>query len=191
MRKEVTLRMEESRFDQFMGFIRLYSEVEIISEGQCRRTGRGGRPKRASKPVTKAFCYRYQDKAVRLMNLYKGLVALGWISSDTDCQQFIDLFGGGDFRGRIVWTGPANVLAELFRRLVNERQLVGLPEKHSLWVMVNGHFWHKEKNEVFGTERLRNTHIPFKQSQTIAYLVDLLDPENALDDIRKTMESQR
>ena len=191
MRKEVTLRMEESRFDQFMGFIRLYSEVEIISEGQCRRTGRGGRPKRASKPVTKAFCYRYQDKAVRLMNLYKGLVALGWISSDTDCQQFIDLFGGGDFRGRIVWTGPANVLAELFRRLVNERQLVGLPEKHSLWVMVNGHFWHKEKNEVFGTERLRNTHIPFKQSQTIAYLVDLLDPENTLDDIRKTMESQR
>lgn len=191
MRKEVTLRMEESRFDQFMGFIRLYSEVEIISEGQCRRTGRGGRPKRASKPVTKAFCYRYQDKAVRLMMLYKGLVALGWISSDTDCQQFIDLFGGGDFRGRIVWTGPANVLAELFRRLVNERQLVGLPEKHSLWVMVNGHFWNKEKNEVFGTERLRNTHIPFKQSQTIAYLVDLLDPENALDDIRKMMESQR
>lgn len=191
MRKEVTLRMEESRFDQFMGFIRLYSEVEIISEGQCKRTGRGGRPKRASKPVTKGFCYRCQNEAVRLMMLYKGLVALGWISSDTDCQQFIDLFGGGDFRGRIVWTGPANVLAELFRRLVNERQLVGLPEKHSLWVMVNGHFWNKEKNEVFGTERLRNTHIPFKQSQTIAYLVDLLDPENALDDIRKMMESQR
>lgn len=191
MRKEVTLRMEESRFDQFMGFIRLYSEVEIISEGQCKRSGKGGRPKRAGKPVVKAFCYNAQGESARLMLLCQGLKSLGWISSDTDCQQFVDLFGGGDYRGRIVWTGPANVLAELFRRLVNERQLVELPEKHSLWVMVNGHFWHKEKNEVFGTERLRNTHIPFKQSQVIAYLVDMLDPKNTLDDIRKMMESQR
>lgn len=191
MKKEVTLRLEESTFDRFMSFIRLYPGVEIVGETQCKRSGRGGRPKRASKPVVKAFCYNGQDEAVRLMTLFKGLTALGWISRDTDCQQFIDLFGGGDYRGRIVWTGPANVLAELFRRLVNERQLVELPEKHSLWVMVNGHFWHKEKNEVFGTERLRNTHIPFKQSQVIAYLVDMLDPKNTLDDIRKMMESQR
>ena len=176
MRKEVTLRMEESRFDQFMGFIRLYSEVEIISEGQCRRTGRGGRPKRASKPVTKAFCYRYQDKAVRLMNLYKGLVALGWISSDTDCQLFIDLFGGGDCTQRIVWMDDVNTLADLFRRLVSVERLVAVQSPYGLWQMVDGHFWEKEGNKPFGNERLRKTHTPQEKSRHINYLVNILHP---------------
>jgi hypothetical protein len=82
-------------------------------------------------------------------------------------------------------------LTELFRRLVKERGLVALPEKHSLWVMVNGHFWEKEQKQEFGTDRLRNTHIPYRQSQTIAYLVDMLDPKYALEDLKMMMESQR
>ena len=191
MIKEVTLRMEESSYEQFMGFIRLYKQVEVVSEGEARRTGRGGRPRRAGRPVVKAFNYHGRDKAVRLMLLYKGLKALGWIAADTDCQWFIDLFSGGDFRQHIIWTGHANTLTELFRRLVKERGLVALPEKHSLWVMVNGHFWEKEQKQEFGTDRLRNTHIPYRQSQTIAYLVDMLDPKYALEDLKMMMESQR
>ena len=129
--------------------------------------------------------------AARLMMLCKALKALGWIDGETDCQAFIDLFSGGEFRRHIVWTGQANVLAELFRRLVKERGLVALPEKHSLWVTVNGHFWDKEKNQEFGADRLRNTHLPYSQGQTIAYLVDMLDPKYTLDDIRMMIESQR
>ena len=191
MTREVTLRIEESSYEQFMGFIRLYQQVEVVSEGETAQRGRGGRPRRAGKPVVKAFSYHGRDKAARLLMLCKGLKALGWIDQKTDCQAFIDLFSGGAFRQHIIWTGQANVLAELFRRLVKERGLVTLPMKHSLWVMVNGHFWEKEKNQEFGTDRLRNTHIPYKQGQTIAYLVDLLDPNNSLDDIRMMIESQR
>lgn len=200
MEREVTLRVEESIYEQFMGSISLFRQVRVVSTSTASTgsatssmaaKGRGGRPKRAGRPVVKAFIYQGQNKAARLMQLCKALKALGWIAADTDMQQFIDMFSGGDFRQHIVWTGQANALAELFRRLVKERGLVVLPEKHSLWVTVNGHFWDKEKNQEFGTDRLRNTHIPYNQGQTIAYLVDMLDPKYTLDDIRMMIESQR
>ena len=191
MYKEVTLRVEESIFEQFMGTISLLKQVDVVSACSVAARGRGGRPRRTGKPVVKAFSYHAKNMAARLMMLCKALKALGWIDGETDCQAFIDLFSGGEFRRHIVWTGQANVLAELFRRLVKERCLVALPEKHSLWVTVNGHFWDKLKNQEFGTERLRNTHIPYNQGQTIAYLVDLLDQKYTLDDIRMMIESQR
>ena len=167
MQREVTLRVDEAIYAQFMGTISLFRQVEVVGECEVNRRGRGGRP------------------------LCKALKALGWIDRETDCQAFIDLFSGGEFRRHIVWTGQANVLAELFRRLVKERSLVALPEKHSLWVTVNGHFWDKQNNQEFGTERLRNTHIPYNQGQTIAYLVDMLDQKYTLDDLRMMIESQR
>jgi hypothetical protein len=195
MEIEVTLRVEESIYEQFMGSIGLYKHVTVVSTSTVRHAqrpqGRGGRHKRTGSPVVKAFDYQCRNKAARLMMLCKALKALGWIDGDTDCQWFIDLFSGGEFRQHIIWTGQANTLAELFRRLVNERGLLALPEKHSLWVTVNGHFWYKQKNQEFGTDRLRNTHIPYNQGQTIAYLVDMLDPEYTLDDIRMMIESQR
>lgn len=191
MQREVTLRVEESVYEQFMGSISLFRQVEVVGVCSVTARGRKGRPKRAGKPVVKAFRYQAKNMGARLMMLCKALKALGWIDGDTDYQAFIDLFSGGEFRRHIVWTGQANVLAELFRRLVKERCLVALPEKHSLWVTVNGHFWDKLKNQEFGTERLRNTHIPYNQGQTIAYLVDMLDQKYTLDDIRLMIESQR
>lgn len=196
MEREVTLRVEESIYEQFIGSISLYKQVKVVSAssastGSATSRGRGGRPKQAGKPVVKAFDYQAENKAARLMWFCKALKALGWIDGGTDCQMFIDLFSGGDFRHHVIWTGQANILAELFRRMVKERGLVRLPEKRSLWVMVNGHFWDKEKNKEFGTDRLRNTHLPYNQGQTIAYLVDMLDTKYTLDDIRKMIESQR
>ena len=191
MQREVTLRVDDAIYAQFMGTISLFRQVEVVGECEVNRRGRGGRPRRADKPVVKAFSYHAKNMAARLMMLCKALKALGWIDRETDCQAFIDLFSGGEFRRHIVWTGQANVLAELFRRLVKERSLVALPEKHSLWVTVNGHFWDKLKNQEFGTERLRNTHIPYNQGQTIAYLVDMLDQKYTLDDLRMMIESQR
>ena len=190
MQKEVTLRVEESIYKQFMGFIRLNKMVEVVST-PLPTVKHSGRRMRSHLPVVKAFIYDFDEGGARLLMFCRGLMALGWIDRETDCQAFIDLFSGGEFRRHIIWTGQANVLAELFRRLVKERSLVALPEKHSLWVTVNGHFWDKQNNQEFGTERLRNTHIPYNQGQTIAYLVDLLDQKYTLDDLRMMIESQR
>lgn len=193
MTTEVTLRIEKSTYKEFMGFIRHYKKVEVVSE-ECqamkRQRRKRGRPKH-SQPVVKAFIYDGIDSSARLMMLCRGLMALGWIDQDTDIQLFIDLFSGGEIRRRIIWTGDMNILSELFRRLVNERKLIKLPANHSLWVMVNGHFWEKESKHEFGTDRLRNTHFPQKQDQTIAYMVNILDPKCSLEEICRMMESQR
>lgn len=155
------------------------------------RTNMGGRPKKVGTLITKAFVYGAEDKSIRLSRLCEALKALSWIDYETDKKTFIDLFSGGDTRNRIVWTGDANVLATLFKRLVNERQLVSLPKGHSLWVMVNGHFWNKERYVEFGTDRLRNTHAPKNFEQTIAYILALLDPDYTEEELRELMMSQR
>ena len=104
---------------------------------------------------------------------------------------FVDLFSGGETRQRLIWKGDANTLASLFKRLVNERGLVTLPEKHSLWVMVSGHFWDKSRGQAFEPDKLRNTHTPKENDQTIAYLVDMLDPDVSMDEVRERIQNQR
>lgn len=149
-----------------------------------------GRPKRAGTPISKAF--RYDGEAVRLSLLCQALKALGWIAQETDTQLFVDLFSGGEaVRQRVIWTGGVNTLAELFRRLVNERRLVTLPTGLSLWVMVNARFWEKERRQEFGTDRLRNTHAPKGGEMTIAYLVNILDVQFTMDEVRQMLENQR
>lgn len=160
------------------------------SPGNMPKRNVGGRPKRAGTIIDKAF--KYEGDRERLQMLYQALIALGWIAQETDMQTFIDLFSGGNTtRKRIVWTGDVNVLAELFKRLVNERQLVMLPTGLSLWVMVNGHFWEKERSKEFGNNRLRNTHIPKNEDQMISYLVSILDMNLSLEEVRELLESQR
>ena len=152
----------------------------------------GGRPKRAGTVISKAFIYEgAKEQSGRLLMLCQGLRTLGWIHPDTDTQVFIDTFSGGEIRQKIVWTGDVNTLAALFKRLVSERGLVTLPEKYTLWVMVSGHFWDKERGKPFETDRLRNTHMPKENDQTIAYLVNILDTKYSMDDIREMIESQR
>lgn len=160
------------------------------SLGNMPQRSMGGRPKRAGTPIFKAFVY--DGDTVRLQLLWQALKALGWIAQETDMQTFIALFCGGESpRQRIVWTGDVNVLAELFKRLVNERQLVKLPTGLSLWVMVNAHFWENERSKEFGNDRLRNTHTPKADDRTIAYLVNILDSTLSLDEVRAMLESQR
>ena len=149
MEREITLRVEESIYEQFMGSISLFRKVKVVSVSSRTTCGRRGRPKKSGQPVVRAFIYGGMEASVRLMMLCKGLMALGWIDQDTNVQTFIDLFSGGEVRQSIIWKGDVNTLAELFRRLVNERHIVTLPEKHSLWVMVNGHFWSGERGNVF------------------------------------------
>lgn len=190
MTTEVTIRIENTIYDQFMGFVRLNKQVEVVSEnGRRIRAYSSGRPKMEGKIISKAFSY--DGDSNRLMMLCHGLMALGWIEQDTDMQTFIELFSGGEIRRRVIWTGDMNILSEFFRRIVNERQFVKLPANHSLWLMVNGHFWEKVKRQEFGIDRLRKAHCPHKQDQTIAYMVDILDPRISLEEVCRTMERRR
>ncbi len=181
---EITIRVDSSIYEQFVGSLRLYKQVEIVGERIRRKsTCRGGRPKLMGTPITKSFVY-LGDKS-RLVMLCQGLKALGWIDDSTDLQTFVDMFAGGEVRQRIIWRGSAYTLAELFRRLVNERHLVSLPDKHTLWVMVNAHFWDKQRRREFGCDRLRKSHASRNQDQTISCMVSMLDPDCSLDEIRR------
>lgn len=141
------------------------------------RRVRRGRPKLSRRPVIKGFEYDNDQELSRIMMLCQGLKALGWVNDDMDMQVFIKLFSGDDVYQRIVWRGDMNTLAELFRRLVNKRGLLKLPAKHSLWVMVNGHFWNQTGGCEFGIDKLRKAHCPVKNEEAISILVNLLDPE--------------
>ena len=165
---------------------------ESAAEAAKPKATGGGRPRRAGTTVGKAFVYDNKaDGSVRLGMLCQALRALGWIDAATDVQVFIDLFSGGETRQRLIWKGDANTLSALFKRLVNERGLVALPEKYSLWVMVSGHFWDKKRGQAFEPNKLRNTHTPKENDQTIAYLVDMLDPEVSMDEVRERIQNQR
>ena len=167
-------------------------EAEIVEEGRKPKTAGGGRPKKSGTRISKAFIYNNKvDGSVRLRMLCQGLMALGWLAAETDVQVFVDLFSDGETRQRLIWKGDANTLAALFKRLVNERGLVTLPDKHSLWVMVSGHFWDKKRGQEFESDKLRNTHAPKENDQTIAYLVNILDPKVSMDEVRETIQNQR
>ena len=158
-------------------------------EAQASPKTGGGRPKKTGTKIRAAF--NYEGELVRVGMLFQGLLALEWIDEKTDRQLFLELFSGGEVSQRIIWTGDANTLAELFKRLVKERQLVTLPEKHTLWVMVNGHFWNQKRGVEFEPDKLRMTHAPKENDKTLAYLVSILDPELTLDEVREMMLSQR
>lgn len=154
-------------------------------------TIRRGRPSISGLPVNRAFEYDNLESSVRLMMLCKGLMSLGWIDQKTDMQTFIDLFSGERVYKRIVWKRSAGTLAELFRRLVNERKLVTLPEKQSIWVMVNGHFWDQKRGQEFGCDKLRKSVITHFQDQTISFLTCLLDPDYDLDELASLLQLRR
>lgn len=154
---------------------------------------RRGRKSRAGEKVTKAFIYKVRDTRVanqRLTMLYKALLAFQWIREDTPQQTFIDLFSGGDCTHRIVWTDDVNTLADLFRRLVNVEKLVDVQDSFGLWQMVDGHFWEKEGNKAFGSERLRKTHTPQEKSRHIDYLVNILNPKVSEQQLMKMLMSE-
>ena len=166
--------------------------MTVEEDGKKPKAAGGGRPKKSGTRISKAFIYDNKvDGSARLRMLCQGLLALGWLAVETDVQVFVDLFSGGETRQRLIWKGDANTLAALFKRLVNERGLVTLPDKHSLWVMVSGHFWDKKRGQVFEPDKLRNTHAPKENDQTIAYLVSILDPEVSMDEVKEMIQNQR
>ena len=60
MQKEVTLRVEESIYKQFMGFIRLNKMVKVVST-PLPTVKHSGRRMRSHLPVVKAFIYDFDE----------------------------------------------------------------------------------------------------------------------------------
>lgn len=153
---------------------------------------KGGRPKRAGKPINKAFVYDAGNETnIRLQLFFNGLKALRWIREDTDMRSLHRIFSGGETTTRIVWTGDINALAFLFKELVNVKKLIQLPEGESIWVMVNARFWEWEGNREFGNERLGSTRTPIEQKDNIDLLVDIMTPSIPIEEIKERMQSQQ
>ena len=142
-----------------------------------------GRPKKTAERIGQTFTYRAKrgETNMRLQKFFQALKQLGWIASDTQQRDFIDLFSGEESFVRVVWLDDVNVLAELFRELVTRKRYIQLPDGYSIWVMVNAHFWNKEGNKEFGNDRLRCTTRPVDKMQTIQWLVRLMNPNQDLE----------
>lgn len=151
---------------------------------------KGGRPGRKGKTITKSFIYDAGNETnVRLQMLYSGLLYLGWIREDTDFRTFLSIFSGHETTCRIVWTGDMNTLAELFRQLVEVNKWVKLPEKESIWIMVNARFWNKEGNKEFGNTNLGATKAPVESKDSISLLVSIMNPENPIKELKKIVQN--
>lgn len=153
--------------------------------------GKGGRPKRSGKIISKAFIYEAgKETNTRLQLFYRGLKVLGWINKDTDLKHFLSVFSGEETTCRIIWTGDINALAELFQELINRKKIIKLPQGETIWVMVNARFWNHEGNVEFGNEKLGSTRAPIDSKDDINLLVEILNPETDLDEVKERMQNQ-
>lgn len=166
--------------------------IQIVNNGPAevkREGGKGGRPKKSGKKITKSFIYEAGEGTnVRLQRLYEGLIEEKWIKADTDQKVFLDLFLGGETTNRVIWTGDINTLTELFKELVTRKKYVRLPEGESIWVMVNAHFWEKRGNQEFGNERLAATRTPGENKGYIDALVRIMNPMEPIDDLERRLK---
>lgn len=153
--------------------------------------GNAGRPKRAGKTINKAFIYEAGDDTnIRLQLFYNGLLALEWIKADTELKNFLSIFSGKETSYRIIWTGDINSLSDLFLELIKRKGIVKLPDGETIWVMVNARFWDHEGNKEFGNERLGSTRAPIDSKEHIDQLVEILNPETDLDEVKERLQSQ-
>jgi len=166
-------------------------KAEVKVESNTPSKNKGGRPKRAGKTINKAFFYDAGGETnTRLQLFFNGLYALGWIKENTEFKSFLSVFSGKETICRITWTAETNVLAELFQELVNRKKIVALPEGESIWVMVNARFWDHEGNKEFGNVKLGSTRAPLDQKDNIDLLVEILNPETDLDEMRGRLQEQ-
>ena len=177
------IETHDPRILSFLKDMEKYDKERLQGSPAVKIPVKRGRPKKTAEKIGKTFSYKAKrgETNDRLQKLYAALVQMGWIASDTQQRDFIDLFSGEESYARVVWLDDVNVLAELFRELVTRKKYVSLPKGYSIWVMVNAHFWNKDGNREFGNDRLRCTTAPIDKMETIKWLVRLLDPYQDLD----------
>lgn len=165
-----------------------------MTQANLKSTTQRGRPKKSGQTIVKTFIYKANNQKEtnqRLQMFYGALVQIGWISQDTNQQDFIDIFSGKESSVRVKWMNDVNSLSELFRQLIVRKKYVHLPTGVSIWVMVNAHFWDHQGNKEFGNERLRMTHTPKDKMDYIEWFVRLMDPYQDLEELRVEMMAQR
>lgn len=153
---------------------------------------KGGRPKRTGETINKTFIYDADDETnKRLQYFYNALKAFGWIDVGTDLKEILIIFSGKETERRVVWTGGINTLTELFRELVQRKQLVKLPEGESIWMMVNARFWDNKHNVEFGNRKLGGTRTPVESKETIDLLVKIMDSKISIAEVVRMLQSQK
>lgn len=131
------------------------------------------RRKPASPRLTSAtFTYRWlESEQRRIIRLYQCLLRAGWISSNTNPDDFLSLFSGRDTNCKIHWTSKKTYLVYLFK-LLTDRQYISTPKGAGRWMIVSSHFV-----DVHGRlfTHLNSQRTPLKVQQAIDQLAELLN----------------
>ena len=118
------------------------------------------------------FTYRwFESEQRRIIQLYQCLLRAGWISSNTNPDDFLSLFSGRDTNCKIHWAGKKTYLVYLFK-LLTERRYISTSKGVGRWMIVSSHFV-----DVHGRlfTHLNSQRTPVKVQQTIDQLAELLN----------------
>ena len=131
------------------------------------------RRKPASIRLTSAtFSYRwFESEQRRIIQLYQCLLRAGWISSNTNPDDFLSLFSGHDTNCKIHWIGKKTYLVYLFK-LLTDRRYISTPKGIGRWMIVSSHFVDAH-GRIF--THLTSQRIPLKAQQAIDQLAELLN----------------
>ena len=130
------------------------------------------RKRTAHRVTTATFTYRWLASAPqRIIQLYQCLLRAGWISSNTNPEDFLSLISGRDTNCKIHWIGKKTYLVYLFR-LLTDRQYISTPKGIGRWMIVSSHFVDAH-GRIF--THLNSQRIPLKAQQAINQLAELLN----------------
>lgn len=131
------------------------------------------RRKPASIRLTSAtFSYRwFESEQRRIIQLYQCLLRAGWISSNTNPDDFLSLFSGHDTNCKIHWIGKKTYLVYLFK-LLTDRRYISTPKGVGRWMIISSHFVDAH-GRIFTHQNSQRT--PLKVQQAIDQLAELLN----------------
>lgn len=145
------------------------SLMKKTSETICIATVSEQRPSKLKNKVL-GFTYKYMDHAPGKVNdFFKALKKWGAIPNDEKLSNFKRLFFGKEVR-TVRWIGCKNDLANIFKILVNEKELLELPYQSTIWDVVTTCFVDADGNH-FTKDQLRNSG---RSKQNIKIVKDLV-----------------
>lgn len=122
----------------------------------------------------KGFTYKYKDISPEKVNdLFRALKRIGVIPEDEKVSNFKRLFFGKIVKP-VRWIGHKNDLANIFKLLVNEKKLLELPYKSTIWDVVTACFVDAD-GKRFEKDQLRNSGRSKQNNKKIKDLVSYLE----------------
>ena len=167
----VELQNSLRRINDILGF-----SVKLMDVPSARPVISRPRKQTPRRMTTATFTYRwYNAQPERLTRLYRYLLHLNWIASDTSPDDFSSLFSGEHSYVRIQWTGSNLQLAYLIRVLIYRNYIV-VPPGVGKWICVYSHFVGRENKQLHS---LNSLHVPIRSQSLIEQMAELLNPRFA------------